>query len=840
MYAYCFPQKFHEYEPRIGSKRRYNILVMNVRPFLTFWLSKIILNKCSPTEKLSFRNLEKLSSKLVNVEQHRNFNVQCIQHGLSPKYTNIRLHNADAGTQPFVHRFREDLVKYEVERQESEIQNLKLQLEDHRAGFKSLVNSDIRYGAFIDFLKRNLEKNKAKLIIQHTKKMCNIYGGEVPPTQECSRVVNLTDIPIDGEIEKVMQLGMNCHLKGKVSKLTRMIEIEKLYDSLMNKVKSNEVFVEDSEQLRTELKAIGLKQQDDHNKDILTKAQYATIKEFKNNPDIVIRKADKSNTFVLMRKVDYCKKIDAILSDRTKFQKITKDPTEDLKKQINSSIAVINAEASPDNFMKLEGHYEPGYIYGNPKIHKNLNDPPLRPIISQIGTVVYETAKKLNSIIAKYMPKQHVIDSTYEFIEICKTIKNPKFFASLDVESLFTNVPVSETIEIILNHVYENPNIPPPHIPKLIMKKLLNTCTTKSPFRNSDGALFVQTDGVSMGSPLGPTFASYYMCELENRALQTVQNRPKVYCRYVDDCFLAIESFDQLVTLKNYFEENSVLHFTYEMEVNKRLPFLDVLLNRSPNGVDTNVFRKTTNSEECINYKSICPAKYKLAVIKTLLHRAYAVCSSWENFHSEVDRIRQLLVNNSFPISVIDSTIQKFVNQKFDPNEAPRKQQIVLYYRNQYTSQAKMDENALATIINRNVFPVDQSKDIALRIFYKNPKLKYIFIKNNSSKSSANSHVVYQYTCPEDGCNTVSYIGYTTCSLAKRFYTHVQSGSIHLHNKSSHSSKPLTRELLKSTKVLYRGKTKQELTIAESLLIKEHKPKLNIQEDAFARVLAIF
>ena len=32
-------------------------------------------------------------------------------------------------------------------------------------------------------------------------------------------------------------------------------------------------------------------------------------------------------------------------------------------------------------------------MYGNPKIHKDKNDPPIRSIISQIETPVYEIAK---------------------------------------------------------------------------------------------------------------------------------------------------------------------------------------------------------------------------------------------------------------------------------------------------------------------------------------------------------------------------------------------------------------------------------------------------------------
>ena len=53
------------------------------------------------------------------------------------------------------------------------------------------------------------------------------------------------------------------------------------------------------------------------------------------------------------------------------------------------------------------------------------------------------------------MPKKFMNEKTFEFIMISKTIKEPKLLASLDVESLFTNVLVLETIKIILNNVYK-------------------------------------------------------------------------------------------------------------------------------------------------------------------------------------------------------------------------------------------------------------------------------------------------------------------------------------------------------------------------------------------------
>ena len=144
---------------------------------------------------------------------------------------------------------------------------------------------------------------------------------------------------------------------------------------------------------------------------------------------------------------------------------------------------------------------------------------------------------------------------------------NGTISSSLDVESLFTNVPVQDTIDIICNNVYNHSSIPPPTISQKILKQLLQICTTKTPFRNVNGDIYLQCDGVSMGNSLGPTFANYYMCHVENTVFEACPTlKPKLYVRYVDDIFLIVDSLNSLNNVKEAFEQNSVLNFTFEVE----------------------------------------------------------------------------------------------------------------------------------------------------------------------------------------------------------------------------------------------------------------------------------
>ena len=141
-------------------------------------------------------------------------------------------------------------------------------------------------------------------------------------------------------------------------------------------------------------------------------------------------------------------KINDILKDGSKFRKITKNPCDTIKTKVNKLIdqATMAAGASIP-IKKIVGDYSPGYIYGNVKTHKE--GAKLRPIISQVTTPTYRTAKEIDSIIKQYLPQGKMLKSSTEFVELLSGHEYSGNLFSLDVESLFTNVPVHRTINIL-------------------------------------------------------------------------------------------------------------------------------------------------------------------------------------------------------------------------------------------------------------------------------------------------------------------------------------------------------------------------------------------------------
>ena len=102
----------------------------------------------------------------------------------------------------------------------------------------------------------------------------------------------------------------------------------------------------------------------------------------------------------------------------------------------------------------------------------------------------------------------------------------------MDVESLFTNVPVDETISLICQRIYHSTETPLP-FPETHLRTLLLICTKEASFIGPDGkTMYVQRDGIAMGSPLGPLFANFYMGSIEEKVFtENPQLKPALYSR---------------------------------------------------------------------------------------------------------------------------------------------------------------------------------------------------------------------------------------------------------------------------------------------------------------------
>ena len=149
-----------------------------------------------------------------------------------------------------------------------------------------------------------------------------------------------------------------------------------------------------------------------------------------------------------------------------------------------------------------------------------------------INTPEYKLAKFLDWIIKPYMPKSYAVTSNDEFLKKLKGFYQQEGdqCVSFDVVSLFTNVPLEETIDIIADKLWCNPTDSPP-MPKHSFISLMKWATSGM-FSYKD-QLYQQCDGVAMGNPLAPTLANFFMGHVEERLFQHTNDKsyPALYLR---------------------------------------------------------------------------------------------------------------------------------------------------------------------------------------------------------------------------------------------------------------------------------------------------------------------
>ena len=231
--------------------------------------------------------------------------------------------------------------------------------------------------------------------------------------------------------------------------------------------------------------------------------------------DIVILKQDKGRRVVIMDKTKYTEKC-LIMFSAKQFLNVETDPTKPLEIKIQRILRKIKSKVSEQEYKRLyPTGSRPRKFYGTAKIHKlslngKVDDLPLRPIVSNINTATYNLPKFLSKLMAPLCESEYTVKNTKNFVDNIKkeNIQKGYKMVSFDVKSLFTNVPLDRTINIILKRIYDQAELQT-FLTRSELKEMLLLCTKKVHF-TFNGRTYIQTDGVAMGSPL---CTSRYFCD---------------------------------------------------------------------------------------------------------------------------------------------------------------------------------------------------------------------------------------------------------------------------------------------------------------------------------------
>ena len=208
---------------------------------------------------------------------------------------------------------------------------------------------------------------------------------------------------------------------------------------------------------------------------------------------------------------------------------------------------------------------------------------PLSPIFSTTGSAQHQLTKWLTSLLQPVLQNisSNCVSDSFTFVKEVRKFTfslSSVFLCSFDISSLFTNVPLAETIEICADALY-NDELMAPSFPRNIFVELMQLATSSVEFSFNNN-IHRQIDGVAMGSPLGPALANIFVGYKEAK-LFNIAKRPLVHFRYVDNTFAVFNNEEDFNTFFIYLNSlHPSLRFTYEKESNHSLPFLDVLVER--------------------------------------------------------------------------------------------------------------------------------------------------------------------------------------------------------------------------------------------------------------------
>ena len=247
----------------------------------------------------------------------------------------------------------------------------------------------------------------------------------------------------------------------------------------------------------------------------------------------------------------------ALFADSTKFKKIDSDPTHTRLRTLQRYLNTIKKRGeinADDHKLMRPKNAKPARAHGLPKTHKVFETvPKFRPIIDTIGSTHYKVGKYLSTLLQPLTVNDYTLKDSFDTATKIRNIPKELFhegyvFASFDVTSLFTNVPLQRTINVIIDRIYNKAEIETT-LKKSTLKKLIKDTCTKTVF-SCNNQLYEQIDGVSMGSSMGPLLANIIMTELENTVIKNLVDNGtiKFYGRYVDELSL---SSNQMISPKS-------------------------------------------------------------------------------------------------------------------------------------------------------------------------------------------------------------------------------------------------------------------------------------------------
>ena len=606
---------------------------------------------------------------------------------------------------------------------------------------------------------------------------------------------------------RVLRKGLNFVPTPKhVNNVEFITEVEKLItNSRMSQGEANKVRFEVTKALQS------FRPSDDN----LTAEERRALRQLQEREDLMILPSDKGKSVCILTKEQYRAKVHDLINDEETYEELRGDPTSSYTRKVREVLKSIEQKGrlTRSQYLSLyPSDPQPPLFYGLPKVHKP--DVPLRPIVSTIGSVTYNIAKHVASILAPMVGRTnfHVKDSK-DFVQFTRTLNlaDDETMVSFDVESLFTSVPVDVACEVAKKRLDSEMKKEDSIVRAstamevddilLLLKLCLNTT-----YFQVNGKFYKQKQGAAMGSPVSVIIANLFMEELEQRSLQSFEHNVKVWKRYVDDTFVVLQNEHVQMLHRHLNNQFRGVSFTLEKESEGSLAFLDVKVTRYQNGcLKTSVFRKVTHTDRYLDFNSHHSAQHKESVVRALMQRGESFSSDAVDRSAEMKHITNTLRANNYPNHFVKRTCRKMRNRREQVREGAereRKPLVVLPYVSGVTERVTRILSSHAKVTTK---PGKNLRNLLVK-----PK--------DRREKTSNAGLVYQYECE---CKKV-YVGETGRSLKTRENEHkraIRNGDENHSGISKHVLETGHRIIWEGVKILAYETNWRKRKIKEGIFI---------------------
>ena len=810
---------------------------------------------------IKYLQYEKALCKVVNNKARIKFLEDCRRANIIPKFLNFRIPNNDCFDNKSVYSFQKKLLHQEIVKAKGDRVELHKNVDVKRLLVKKQAPVYCRASIVWHYRRKKLETYK-EVTSKHNSKLINLSKQQERPLFSVSNTVKVLvpELSPPKYVMETLSMGPKHPVMDRFDSKDVLVELDNLLKECERR------FLPEDFTTNINVKTLNYIKHCDKMK---SNRNITMTKKYLKENGLLAIPFDKGAGICLMTISMYQEKMNDILQlpQFTKVVSTRKNAKDPILKEEERIIDVLKTLGESGDLSKslIEAlkptGSQPPRLYGLAKVHKTTV--PMRPVLSMPGSPYYKIGKYLSKFLEK-LTECNINCSTEEISGFIGGIhpEDTEEIISFDVSSLYTNVPVEESVQVCADLLYNKFSLP---FSKDTFIELAMLVSSNVVMSTHDG-YYLQTDGLAMGSPLAPYLANGWLSQYDdliamvpaylpttglpdsdpelmtgNQSIEdpetemdfTLVHAPsKMYFRYMDDILMIIDVRDLESKLEEINSLHTSLRFTVEREDNGELPFLDMLLKNEKGALSSSWYTKETDTSLMMNFHSLAPLRYKKSLVAGMVHRIYRACSSWESIDYGLQKARIMLEKNQYPHMFYDRIINKTLTNIISPQtkdsvEKPEEKPFLMFIK--YRGNCS-DEYARELI--RICTKPDSAFQLPIRVIFTLTKAKSLLPPlKETVPNLLKSGVVYQISC--SSCSAC-YVGQTIRHLKTRIGEHINNaGPVKVHLASCNAT------LSEDIKVLTSSPNTIKLMTLEALFIREIRPVINTKDEYRKRTLTI-